>query len=51
MSYAYGDANQKAIPNLVHASGNSEEAELEVAHWFRPEELFEYDRVDKSFLY
>lgn len=51
MSYAYGDGNQKAIPNLIHASGDAEEAKLEIAHWFSPEEIYDYDRADQSFLY
>ena len=34
-----------ALPNLIHASGNSDEAKAEVAHWFAPEELFEYKTV------
>jgi nucleoside-diphosphate kinase len=28
---------------LVHASGNKEEAEKEIKHWFKKEELFDYD--------
>ena len=37
-------ANKKSIglPNLIHASGNQEEAKQEVEHWFKPEELFDY---------
>jgi nucleoside-diphosphate kinase len=40
----YDHANGKGggLPNLVHASGNAEEAEQEVKHWFTAEELFEY---------
>jgi len=37
--------------NLLHASGDSEEAEQEIAHWFKPEELFDYDRADQAFIY
>ncbi len=32
----------KGAINLLHASGNVEEAKYEVALWFKPEELFEY---------
>ncbi|MBI4239894.1 nucleoside-diphosphate kinase [Candidatus Uhrbacteria bacterium] len=31
---------KRAIKNLIHASGNREEAEAEVSHWFTPEELY-----------
>jgi len=33
--------------NLVHASGNKEEAEQEIRCWFRPEELVVYERTDE----
>jgi len=36
---------------MIHASGNPEEAEKEIAHWFKKEELFEYDICNKSFVY
>lgn len=30
---------KRTVQNLIHASGNREEAEFEVGHWFSPEEL------------
>ena len=44
---------QQEIPvcNLLHASGNVEEAELEIEHWFRREEQFLYDRLDRQFFH
>jgi nucleoside-diphosphate kinase len=33
------------VRNIIHASGNKEEAEQEVAHWFSDQELFEYQTV------
>ncbi len=45
-SYEIADAKKRAIRNLVHASGNKEEAEAEVNLWFKPEELFEYKRKE-----
>jgi nucleoside-diphosphate kinase len=41
------EANSKNIglENIIHASGNSEEAEQEVAHWFSDQELFDYKTV------
>jgi nucleoside-diphosphate kinase len=49
MSYAHGDANKVGIPNLIHASGDPEEAKLEIAHWFSENELFDYETVHEKF--
>ncbi|MDR0607505.1 MAG: nucleoside-diphosphate kinase [Candidatus Peribacteria bacterium] len=51
MSFDYGNGIGIWIPNLVHASGDQEEARAEIAHWFNPAELFEYSRCDQSFFY
>lgn len=50
MSFGYGDEMKKWIPNLIHASGDSEEAKMEVALWFWEWELFEYVRCDGVFV-
>ncbi|MBS3151785.1 nucleoside-diphosphate kinase [Candidatus Woesearchaeota archaeon] len=42
ISYAYADAHDKAIPNLIHASGNKDEAKAEIALWFKDSELYNY---------
>ncbi len=34
--------------NLIHASGNKEEAEKEIALWFSIDELFNYKRADEK---
>lgn len=44
-SSALANDSKRPIRNLIHASGNVEEAEFEVKLWFKPEELFEYDTV------
>jgi nucleoside-diphosphate kinase len=36
------------LPNIIHASGNKEEAEQEVKHWFSDQELFEYQTVHEN---
>lgn len=41
-SFGYTDKNDRAIENLIHASGNVEEARSEVALWFSVDELHEY---------
>ena len=49
MSYGYADTEEKGIPNLIHASGDSEEAVKEIAHWFTDEELFNYEALHEKF--
>jgi nucleoside-diphosphate kinase len=49
MSYAHADANEVGIPNLIHASGDADEAKLEIAHWFSESELFSYETVHEKF--
>jgi len=41
---------RRPVRNLVHASGTVDEATAEVALWFRPEELFDYRRVDEALI-
>jgi nucleoside-diphosphate kinase len=49
MSFAYADTQGVGIPNLIHASGDAEEAKLEIKHWFSENELFEYPTVHEQF--
>ena len=49
MSYGYADDEQKGIPNLIHASGDPEEAGQEIAHWFADDELFDYEATHEKF--
>ncbi len=41
-SYMVSDAKKRPIRNLIHASGNKEEAAYEVGLWFTQKELFDY---------
>jgi nucleoside-diphosphate kinase len=41
----------KAVANLVHASGNAQEAAHEVALWFAKDELYAYRTLAESFSY
>lgn len=50
-SYQMADAGKRAIRNLVHASGSVEEAEKEIPHWFKKEELIDYRLVQEQILY
>ncbi len=45
MSYGHADANNLGLHNIIHASGNLEEAVQEVAHWFSESELFDYESI------
>lgn len=49
MSFGYADDANVGVPNLVHASGNAEEAEAEIAHRFKKEEIFDYTPVHHAF--
>lgn len=39
VSFGYADSKNMPIINLIHASTSPEEAETEIAVWFKPEEL------------
>jgi len=49
MSFAHADANETGIPNIMHASGDPEEAQVEIAHWFSESDLFEYETAYEKF--
>lgn len=49
MSYEYADGMQKGIPNLIHASGNVEEANSEIMHWFSAPEIYKYKTLNEKF--
>jgi nucleoside-diphosphate kinase len=49
MSYGYGDASQKGIPNLIHASGDIADANKEIPHWFGKDELYDYGVLHEKF--
>ncbi len=44
-SYEYANKKGISIKNLIHASGNLEEAKKEIKLWFKPEELHSYKTV------
>ena len=49
MSYGHADKNQVGIPNLIHASADTTEAEQEINHWFSDSELYQYQTVHEKF--
>jgi len=44
-SYSMADALKRPLRNLVHASGNKEEADNEIKLWFKDEEVFSWDKA------
>lgn len=50
MSFGYSDAKGVGVPNLVHASGNAEEAKKEIQLWFNPEELYDYSDLNEKYM-
>ncbi|MEK7505750.1 MAG: nucleoside-diphosphate kinase [Patescibacteria group bacterium] len=50
-SYPMADSDTRAIRNLIHASGSVAEAEKEIPHWFKPEELVDYRLIQEQILY
>jgi len=49
MSFGYADTAEKGIPNLIHASGDEEEAAQEIAHWFGDAEIYHYESAHEKF--
>jgi nucleoside-diphosphate kinase len=45
---AHAEQAGRAVMNLVHASGNAEEAAFEVGLWFAEDELFDYATVAEA---
>lgn len=49
MSFAHADKHGVGVPNLIHASGDKDEANAEIAHWFSESELFEYETAHEKY--
>jgi nucleoside-diphosphate kinase len=47
-SSATANSALRPIRNLVHASGNKEEAEFEINLWFSKKELFDYETIHQK---
>ncbi|MBU3965357.1 nucleoside-diphosphate kinase [Patescibacteria group bacterium] len=42
---------KRAIHNVIHASGDIEEATHETEHWFSPEEIHDYKRAEEDIMF
>ncbi|OGY57937.1 MAG: hypothetical protein A3D47_00655 [Candidatus Colwellbacteria bacterium RIFCSPHIGHO2_02_FULL_43_15] len=50
-SYEMADVDGRAVRNLLHSSGSPEEADKEIALWFKEEEVYSYRLNNESILY
>jgi nucleoside-diphosphate kinase len=50
-SFAVADKQERVIRNLVHASGEVEEAEREIKLWFKDDELVDYTKYDTQIIH
>ena len=50
-SYQVSDIDGRAVRNLIHASGDIDEAEAEIKLWFNEQELFNYRHIQEAILY
>ncbi|MFT4250680.1 MAG: nucleoside-diphosphate kinase [Candidatus Woesearchaeota archaeon] len=50
-TYQMADNLKRPIQNLIHASGEVEEAKREVPVWFDEEEIFEWEHLEEVLLY
>ena len=51
VSMAHADQTGKSVANLIHASGTVQEAQEEVALWFKPNELHSYKTVHEEHVF
>lgn len=49
VSFSHADNEDLGVPNIVHASGDPEEAAEEIAHWFSESELYDYQTVHQKY--
>ena len=51
VSYSHADENEIVIKNVIHASGNKEDAARELALWFSVDEVYDYKRTDEMHVF
>ena len=49
MNFGHSNKEQIGVPNLIHASGDQNEAKDEIFHWFNDDELFQYETVHELY--
>jgi len=51
VSYSHADEKGIAIKNIIHASGDADDAKTEIALWFSIDELHTYSRTDEAHVF
>ena len=51
VSFSHADAKEIPVRNIIHASGDEEDAKHEVALWFSIDELCDYKRTDEHHVF
>lgn len=49
LTYDHANAADTGLPNIIHASGNKEEADQEIGHWFSDSELYDYETLHELY--
>jgi len=49
ISFEHADSLRSYLPNLIHASGDPDDAKKEIAHWFGEDEIFDYDVLHQKY--
>lgn len=49
VSFDHANTEELGIANIVHASGDPEEAAQEIAHWFSESEIHDYQTLHEKF--
>lgn len=49
ISFTHANTEGIATPNIIHASGDPQEAKEEIGHWFSDSELHEYETVHEMY--
>lgn len=50
-SYIMSDNDDRAVRNLIHASGSVAESDMEIPHWFKKNEIIDYKVSHEDILY
>ncbi|MFA7301003.1 MAG: nucleoside-diphosphate kinase [Candidatus Shapirobacteria bacterium] len=50
-SYSAADIDKRSVRNIIHSSGSIEEAKVEIAVWFKPEEILSYRLIAEEIIY
>jgi nucleoside-diphosphate kinase len=50
-SYKLSNLDNRAVRNLIHCTGEVDEADFEINLWFKPEEIINYRHINEAMLY